>query len=265
MSYRDKKYKNIIVTIEEGNIAIIQYHRPEALNAANRELVLERLEAIQEAGKDPEIKVVILTGDERAYCAGGDLAAMAKFDTKMAREFIDDATAANLMLANLPKPTIAMIAGICMGGGLENVLCTDLRIAADNAVFALPEINVGIFPGGGATQRLPQHMSPCKAKELIFLGERFDAQTALELGLVNKVVPLAELKETAMALARKLASRPSFALRLAKEAINAAWNCSIADGLKIETHGWAMTFSTQDQREGVTAFLEKRKPVFQGK
>ncbi|MGI6412295.1 MAG: enoyl-CoA hydratase/isomerase family protein [Syntrophomonadaceae bacterium] len=265
MSYRDKEYKNIIVTIEEGNIAIIQNNRPKSLNAANRELVLERLEAIREAGKDPEIKVIILTGDERAYCAGGDLSAFVEYDTKMAREFADDVVNAGLLISNIPKPTIAMIAGICMGGGLENVLATDLRIAADNAVFALPEINVGIFPGGGATQRLPQHMSPCKAKELIFLGERFDAQTALELGLVNKVVPLAELKETTMALARKLASKPSFSLRMAKEAINAAWNCSLAEGLRIETHGWAMTYSTQDQLEGMKAFLEKRKPVFQGK
>jgi len=263
MSYRDKEYKFIKVSIE-NDIAIVQYNRPQALNAANAELVMERNEAIFEAGLDPEIKVLIMTGNEKAYSAGGDLASMVGYEPKGAREFADKVVQSGMSLTNLPKPTIAMIAGFCMGGGFENALCCDLRVAADNAKFALPEINVGIYPGGGATQRLPQHVSLCKAKELVFLGETFDAQTALDLGLVNKVVPLEELREQTMELARKLAKKPAFSLRMAKEALNAAWSCSLEKGLQIETHGWAMTYGTKDAKEGMNAFLEKRKPVYIG-
>lgn len=263
LSYRDKEYKNIIVSIE-GEIAIIQYNRPKAMNAANAELVVERNEAIYQAGLDKEIKVLIMTGNEKAYSAGGDLAAMVNYGVKEAREFIDNVMQSALTLTNLPKPTIAMIAGFCMGGGLENALCCDLRIAADNAKFALPEINVGIYPGGGATQRLPQHLSLCQAKELVFTGQIFDAQTALSLGLVNKVVPVDQLRETTMELARQLAKKPTFSLRMAKEALNAAWSTSLEKGLQIETHGWAMTFGTKDSKEGMHAFLEKRKPVYTG-
>lgn len=263
MSYRDKEYKCIKVTIE-GPIAVIQYNRPEALNAANAQLVMERNETIYGAGQDPEIKVVVITGNEKAYSAGGDLAAMANFGVKQAREFIDNTVLSNLTLTNLPKPTIAMIAGYCMGGGFENALCCDLRIVAENAQFSLPEINVGLFPGGGATQRLPQHVSLCQAKELIFAGQTFDAQTALSLGLVNRVVPLDQLKEITMELARQLAKKPTFALRMAKEALNAAWSTSLEKGLQIETHGWAMIFGTKDAHEGIQAFLDKRKPNYTG-
>lgn len=263
MSYRDKEYQFIKVTIE-NDVAIVQYNRPQALNAANAQLVMERNEAIYEAGLDPEIKVLIMTGNEKAYSAGGDLAAMVHYGVTGAREFADKVVQSGLSLYNLPKPTIAMIAGYCMGGGFENALCCDLRIAADNAKFALPEINVGIFPGGGATQRLPQHVSLCKAKELVFLGETFDAQTALELGLVNKVVPLEQLKDATMELAHKLAKKPAFSLRMAKEALNAAWSSSLEKGLQIETHGWAMTYGTKDAKEGMNAFLEKRKPFYTG-
>jgi len=263
LSYRDKEYQFIKVTIE-NDVAIVQYNRPQALNAANAQLVMERNEAIYEAGLDPEIKVLIMTGNEKAYSAGGDLAAMVHYGVTGAREFADKVVQSGLSLYNLPKPTIAMIAGYCMGGGFENALCCDLRIAADNAKFALPEINVGIFPGGGATQRLPQHVSLCKAKELVFLGETFDAQTALELGLVNKVVPLEQLKDATMELAHKLAKKPAFSLRMAKEALNAAWSSSLEKGLQIETHGWAMTYGTKDAKEGMNAFLEKRKPFYTG-
>lgn len=263
LSYRDKDYKCIKVSIE-GDIAIVQYNRPEAMNAANAQLVMERNEAIYEAGQDKEIKVVIMTGNEKAYSAGGDLAAMVNFGVKEARDFIDQVMQSGLTLTNLPKPTIAMIAGFCMGGGFENAMCCDLRIAADNAKFALPEINVGIYPGGGATQRLPQHVSLCQAKELVFTGQIFDAQTALNMGLVNKVVPLAELKEATMKLAKQLTQKPAFSLRMAKEALNAAWSTSLEKGLQVETHGWSMTFGTKDSKEGMHAFLEKRKPVYTG-
>lgn len=264
MSYKTQNYKNIILTIEEG-IAVVKFNRPEALNAVNAEMLVERNTVYNGIATDPEVKVLISTGNEKAYCAGGDLKAFANYTVKEAREFADQVVANGNVVTNMPKPTIAMIAGVCMGGGLESALTHDIRIAADNARFALPEINVGIYPGGGATQRLPQIMPLNKAKELVFLGEPFDAQTAYELGIVNKVVPLEELEEATMAIARKLAKKPPFALRMAKEALNAAWSCSIEKGLQLETHGWSMCYGTADQKEGMAAFLEKRRPVFTGK
>jgi enoyl-CoA hydratase len=189
---------------------------------------------------------------------------MVNHEVKGAREVADKVVQSGLSLVNLPKPTIAMIAGYCMGGGFENAMCCDLRVAADNAKFALPEINVGIFPGGGATQMLPQHVSLCQAKEIIFLGETFSAEKALSLGLVNMVVPLDKLKETTMGLAYLLSKKPAFSLRMAKEALNAAWSSSLEKGLQIETNGWAMSYGTKDAKEGMQAFLEKRKPVYTG-
>jgi enoyl-CoA hydratase len=227
-------------------------------------MTLERNEIYAGLAADHDVKVVITTGNERAYCAGGDLKSFVNFGVQEARDHGDRIIASSNIMYSMPKPTIAMIAGICMGGGLESVLAHDLKIAADNAKFGQPEINVGIFPGAGATQRLPQLMSLSKAKELIFLGEPFDAQAALDMGIINKVVPLAELKEETMKMAKKLLKKPAFALRMAKEALNSAWSTSLDRGMMIETHGWAMCYGTQDQKEGMNAFIEKRKPVFTG-
>lgn len=263
-SYRDKKYNTMIVTVEDG-IAIVQMNRPEALNAVNNEMIAERAEIYTAIANDPEIRVMITTGNEKAYCAGGDLKSFVSFGVKEAREFADNVVKTCAIVTDMKIPTIAMVSGFAMGGGLESLLNHDLAICADNAKFAVPEINVGIFPGGGGTQKLPQVMSVKKAKELVFFGEVFDAQTALELGLVNKVVPYSELNETTMKWAKRLAKKPPFSLRMAKEAINAAWSTSLEKGLQIETDGWAMCYGTEDQVEGMTAFIEKRKPNYQGK
>lgn len=264
MSYRDKKYNTMIVMVEDG-IAIVQMNRPDALNAVNYEMMTERAEIYEGIANDHEVKVMISTGSERAYCAGGDLKSFVSFGVKEAREFADGVVKTSSIVANMRIPTIAMVSGFAFGGGLESLLNHDLRICADNATFAVPEINVGIFPGGGGTQKLPQIMPLNKAKELVFFGEPFNAQTALEIGIVNKVVPQAELKEATMKWAKKLAKKPPFSLRMAKEALNAAWSTSLEKGLQIETHGWAMCFGTEDQVEGMTAFIEKRKPTYQGK
>lgn len=263
MSYRDKQYNNILLTIED-DIAIIKLNRPEAMNALNRELNEERNEILDGIAKDPEIKAVIVTGGEKVFCAGGDLAAFSKFGVIEAREHADRILTGQKLLVDLPKPTIAAVAGFALGGGMETVLMCDLRIAADNAKFGQVEINVGIFPIAGATQRLPQNTSICKTKELIFFGEMIDAQTALELGLINKVVPVDELMDTARAWAKKLAKKPPIALRMAKMAINAAWSCDIDTGLKLESDAWSLLYGTNDQKEGMNAFFEKRRPVFKG-
>lgn len=264
MSYRDKKYNTMLVTVED-NIAIVQFNRPEVLNAVNAEMTVERFEIFSEIAQDPEVRVVIVTGGEKVYCAGGDLVPFSNFGVKEARDWADRVVASQRLLVDMPKPTIAAVAGYAMGGGMENMLACDLRIAAENAKFAQPEINVGIFPGAGGTQRLPQNISLCKAKEMIFFGEMIDAQTALNLGLINIVVPLSELMETAKKWAKKLAKKPPFSLRMAKMAINAAWSCDIETGSRLETDAWTMTYGTEDQKEGMKAFLEKRKPVFKGR
>lgn len=264
MDYLNKVYNTMQVERRDG-IAIVRFDRPEAMNAANVEMSMERVEIYSGVAYDPEVKVVIITGNEKAYCAGGDLAAFSQFDPTQAKEFAMRGLNYQKILMDMPKPTIAAVSGYAFGGGMENVLLCDLRIAADNAKFALPEIKVGIFPGGGGTQRLVQNTSICKAKEMIFLGEPIDAAEALELGIINKVVPATELMESAMGWAKKLCCRPPLALRAAKRAINAAWNLDIYAGMELEISDWSDLYATEDQKEGMNAFLEKRRANFAGK
>lgn len=264
MNYLEKKYNTMRVE-RQGEVAIVRFDRPEAMNAANVEMSKERVEIYSGLSYDPDVRVVIITGNERAYCAGGDLEAFSKFTTAQAKEFAMRGLDYQKILMDMPKPTIAAISGFAFGGGMENVLLCDLRIAADNAKFALPEIKVGIFPGGGGTQRLVQNVSICKAKEMIFLGEPIGAQEALNLGLVNRVVPYEELMDTAMAWAKKLCKRPPIALKEAKAAVNAAWSSDIYAGMEKEIQAWSKLYATEDQKEGMNAFLQKRKPNFTGK
>ena len=264
INYLEKKYNTLKVAVENG-IATITFNRPEAYNAANVEMSFERLEVYRGVSEDEAVKVVIVTGNEKAYCAGGDLAAFSQFDTTQARAFGRRGLEYQNILMDMPKPVIAAVSGFAYGGGMEHVLMCDLRIAADNARFALPEINVGIFPGGGGTQRLVQNTSMCKAKEMIFLGEPVDAQTALALGLINKVVPLDDLMGEAMKWAQKLCQKPPLALAAAKKLVNAAWGQSTAVGIEQEVESWADIYGTMDKAEGMKAFLEKRKPKFIGR
>jgi enoyl-CoA hydratase len=264
MSYRDKQYETMKLEFQ-GPVAIVRFNRPDALNAANVPMSHERLEIYSGVSADPEVKAVIITGSEKAYCAGGDLASFEKFDSAQALEFAERGMAYQKVLMDMPKPTIAAVAGYAFGGGMENALLCDLRIAAENAKFALPEINVGIFPGGGGTQRLAQNVSVCKAKEMIFFGKPIDAQTALEAGIINKVVPLENLMDAAMEWAAALCEKAPLSLAAAKRMINEAWNRDIYTGMQMEIEAWASMYNTADQKEGMRAFLEKRKPLFQGK
>lgn len=264
MTYREKQYNTMLLKVED-HVATVQFNRPEVRNAVNAEMIAERLEIFKGVAADPDVRVVILTGGEEFYCAGGDLGLFRGFGVKEARDWADRVVDGIRLLAELPKPTIAAIAGYAFGGGLENALACDLRIATEDALFCQPEINVGIFPGGSGTQRLPQNISLCKAKELVFFGKPIDAKTALEIGLINRVVPKGQLLESAQEWAKKLAKKPPFALRMAKMALNAAWNNDVETGMKLETNAWAMTFGTEDQKEGMNAFLEKRKPEYTGR
>ncbi len=264
MSYRDKKYNTMLVTVE-NHIATVQFNRPEVLNAINMEVNRERLEIFTALGQDSDVRVVILTGGEKVFSAGGDLPAISQYSVVDARAHADLNCAGQRALADMPKPTIAAIAGYAMGGGAENVLLCDLRIAAENAKIACSEINVGIFPGGGATHRLVQSVSMCKAKEMLFLGGMIDARTALEIGLINKVVPLPELMSTAREWAEKLVKKPPFTLKMLKAVINANWGADNETAMRVEQDSWAAIFGSEDAKEGMHAFIEKRKPEYKGK
>lgn len=264
MSYREKQYETMKLTFD-GDVAIVQFNRPDALNAANIQMSHDRLEIYRGLSEDSSVKAIVVTGNEKAYCAGGDLAAFSQFGPEEALEFAQRGVEYQRLLMDMPKPTIAAVAGYAFGGGMENALLCDLRIAAENAKFALSEINVGIFPGGGGTQRLVQNISICKAKEMIFFGKPVKAQEALEMGLVNKVVPNDQLMDTAMEWARELCKKAPLSLQAAKRMVNSAWNQDLYTGMNREIEEWAAVYATQDQKEGMKAFLEKRPPVFQGK
>lgn len=264
LSYRDKTYNTMLVSVED-HIATVQFNRPEVMNAINNEVNRERVEIFTALGKDPDVRVVILTGGEKVFSAGGDLPAISQYGIVEARAHADMNCAGQRALADMPKPTIAAIAGYAVGGGAENVLLCDLRIAAENAKIACSEINVGIFPGGGATHRLVQNISMCKAKEMLFFGGVIDAQTALELGLVNKVVPLQELMSTAQEWAQRLAQKPPFTLKMLKAVVNANWGADNETAMRVEQDAWSAIFGSVDAKEGMKAFIEKRKPEYTGK
>jgi len=248
----------------EGGIAWAQFNRPKKLNALNPDVFRDLEAVIARCEEDDGIRVLILTGNEKAFVAGADIGAMAKGDIGVAYEITDQTMRVQGRLADLPKPTIAAISGYALGGGCEVALCCDFRIAADNAVLGFPEINLGIIPGGGGTQRLPRLVGVTWAPELILLGETFKAERAERIGLVNRVVPLDRLEVEANALAEKLMQRPAVALRAAKTAMRKGINASLDEGLQIEQGVFCMLFGTKDQKEGMAAFLEKRKPNFKG-
>lgn len=255
---------NTILINQEGGICILTLNRPEALNALNDELINEMSQAIDIIAEDESIRVLVLTGGDRAFAAGGDIKAMLQFDPMHAKKYVMPIHKLFNRITELPKATIAAICGFALGGGVELSLTCDFRLAADNAKFGFPEINLGIFPGAGGSQRLPRLIGLAKAKELMFLGETIDAPTALRIGLVNQVVPQPDLMETAMSLAAKLNKKPPITLGTLKEAIHCS-NGDINEGLNMEIEKLCFLFSTSDQKEGMRAFIERRKPDFIGK
>jgi len=246
-------------------VATVQLNRPEALNAINDQ-VLDELSIVNDyIANDNEIRVLVIKGNTDAFAAGADIKSFVDYSPREAHQYLTKVQISMNKLMALGKPSIASIAGYALGGGCEMALACDIRIAADNALFGLPEINLGIIPGGSGTQRLTRLVGEGKAKELIFLGEIFDARKALELGLINALVPLANLEEETMKLARKLCRKPPVAIRTAKELIQLSYDVDIYTGLMMEKEKFAYLFSTEDQREGMLAFLEGRKAIFKGK
>ncbi|HJQ31822.1 MAG TPA: enoyl-CoA hydratase-related protein [Pyrinomonadaceae bacterium] len=247
-----------------GRVAVITINRPQKLNALNIQTRAEGAAALDELRDDNEIRVVVITGaGEKAFVAGADIA---EFEGRTAVTQRDVMTARSLFTAvdTFPKPVIAMINGFCLGGGCELALSCDIRVASETARFGQPEINLGIIPGGGGTQRLTRLVGEGKAMELILTGDMIDAQHAFNLGLVNLVVPAADLEGRTMELANRIAEKSPIALRMAKEAVKTAARASLDEGLRREIDLFALTFSSADKDEGVRAFLEKRKPDFKG-
>jgi len=252
-------YQFICVNIEDG-IAVVSLNRPKELNALNKCMVLELDMAFGEMAGNPKVKAVVITG-EKNFAAGADISNMLTLSPELAKEFSFRHTFNKI--EDFPKTVIAAIPGFALGGGLELALACDIRIASPNAKMGFPEINLGIFPGAGGTQRLPRLIGTARAKELIYTGVIIAASKAEEYGLINIIAdnPL----EEAIKYAGKLAAKPPVAIKLAKQCINLAFDVDQKIGVEFEGVAWASTFATDDQKEGMKAFMEKRKAVFIGK
>jgi len=258
-------YENISVSLEEG-IAILKINRPKVLNALNRATLLEIQRALKELEKDPEVRVLIITGEgEKAFVAGADISEMAPMNPKEALEFSKLGHETLNLIEEFPSPVIAAVNGYALGGGLELVLACDIILASENARLGLPEVTLGICPGFGGTQRLPRLIGKARAKELIFTGEMIDAKKAYEFGIVNKVVPQDKLLDEAKEIARKIAKNGPLAVRAAKRLVEKGLETSLRNGEAMEIEAWANLFATEDQKEGMKAFLEKRKPEFKAR
>jgi len=249
----------------EGRVAILTIHRPDKLNALNEEVRVELLAALAAIETDDTVGVVVITGSgEKSFIAGADIgefAGRSPFDQRFAMRSprIFD------IMASFPKPVIAMINGFCLGGGCELSMSCDMRIASDKARFGQPEINLGLIPGGGGTQRMPRLVGMGNAMRLILSGDMIPAAEAKEIGLVDLVFPADELRAKTLELARKIASKSPLTLKVAKEAMRASEKLAIEDGITYERDLFCLCFSSKDKDEGVAAFLEKRPAAWTGK
>jgi len=258
-------YRTLIFD-NKGSIGILKFNRPDVLNALNKEMFLEIISVCREIREKDLVKIVILTGmGDRSFIAGTDINEMISLSSFEARKFAGLAFESINSIENLDIPTIAAINGFALGGGCELSMACDVRIASDKAKLGQPETNLGVIPGSGGTQRLTRLVGLSKAKWLIFSGEIINAKTALELGLVDFVVPHALLLDETMKLAVKISEKSKIALTLAKTAISKGFDVDLQTGLRFETECFAQCFQTYDQKEGMGAFMEKRKAVFNDK
>ncbi len=254
-----------VLSTREGRVAILTINRPDKLNALNEEVRVELLAALAEIETDETVGAVVITGSgEKSFIAGADIgefAGRSPFDQRFAMRSprIFD------VMASFPKPVIAMINGFCLGGGCELAMSCDLRIASDKARFGQPEINLGLIPGGGGTQRLPRLVGMGHAMRLILSGDMIPAAEAKEIGLADLVFPAEELRAKTLELAQKIASKSPLTLKVAKEALRASEKLAIEDGITYERDLFCLCFSSKDKEEGVAAFLDKRPAAWTGK
>lgn len=254
----------IIVTEQyQPNIALIQLNRPKELNALNPQLMGEVRDALLQLDKNDSVKVIIITGNDQAFAAGADIKQMA--DKSAIDMHIMDQFSTWDQIRKTKKPIIAAVSGFALGGGCEFVMTCDMVIASETAKFGQPEIKIGTIPGAGGTQRLTKAVGKAKAMELILTGRFLSAQEAHFYGLVNKVVPVEMYMHEAVELAKEIAQMPPIAVQLAKEAINRSFETQLDEGLMFERKNFYLTFASEDQKEGMKAFIEKRKPVYKGK
>lgn len=256
--------QHLIVTKEsDSRIAVVQLNRPEALNALHFELMTELTGAFREFSNDETVNAVVLAGSDKAFAAGADIKEMATASSAemLAKGYLEMWDE----LQRFKKPIIAAVSGYCLGGGIELVMVCDMVIASETAKFGQPEINIGVIPGAGGTQRLTRIAGKAKAMELILTGRTFLAPEALEMGLINKIFPIESYLEEAKKLAIEIASKPPVTVRLAKEAILKAAGVQLSEGIDYERRLFALLFATDDMREGMNAFIEKRKPIWKGK
>lgn len=256
------EYQYILVEQNE-NIGIVTLNRPKELNALNFQLVSEVADALETFDRDEAIRCIILTGaGEKAFAAGADIKEMAN---KSPIEMMMGGFEAWQRIRRLHKPVIAAVGGYALGGGCELAMHCDMIVASENARFGQPEILIGVMPGAGGTQRLARTIGKYRTMEMVLTGSQISAQELHSLGLVNRVVPKGEHLNEALKLAQTVAAQPPIAARLAKQAVQAAFETSLEEGLEIERKNFFMLFATEDMREGMQAFIEKRKANFQGK
>lgn len=244
------------------NVLIVKINRPEALNSLNSELLSQLGEVFDEAASDDNVNTVIITGEGKAFVAGADIAQMSVLNAVQGKEFGKFGADVFRKLEEMPKAVIAAVNGFALGGGCELAMACDIRIASEKAKFGQPEVGLGITPGFSGTQRMTRLVGAGKAKELIFTGNIINANEAKEIGLVNQVTEPEKLMETALEMAKKIASNAQLAVAFSKEAIERGQQADMDTAIEIEASLFGLCFATQDQKEGMAAFLEKRKPVF---
>lgn len=255
------EFKNLLMK-KDGNVCVLSINRPNALNALTTEVLRELNEAIEIVEEDLDTYVLIITGEGKAFVAGADIPEMKDKNSEEARAFARLGLQVFRKIELMEKPVIAAVNGFALGGGCELAMSCDIRIAGEKAKFGQPEVGLGITPGFGGTQRLTRLVGTAKAKELIFTGDMIDAYEAEKIGLVNKVVPQEELLDKVMEMAKKIASKGQFAVRYSKSAINRGIETDLETGMAIEMDLFGLCFATEDQKEGMTAFVEKRSPEF---
>ncbi len=254
--------KLLLVTRGEG-IAIVQFNRPEVLNALNMALMAELVETLEALDKDDDVRCIVLTGNEKAFAAGADIKEMA--DASAMDMLRRDQFARWDRIRKVKKPLVAAVSGFALGGGCELMMTCDIVIASETARIGQPEINIGVMPGAGGTQRLTRAVGKVKAMEMVLTGSTITAEEALRWGLVNRVVPVEAFLDEAKALAQEIASKPPVAVQLAKEAVLKSFDTTIEGGLEFERKNFYMLFASEDQKEGMRAFVEKGKAKWKGR
>ena len=257
-------YRNVLFE-QDGKIGILKINRPEALNALNEDVLMDLNKAVDDIAINDSVEVLIITGEGKAFVAGADITQMKDLDVESGRKFGVLGQEVFRKIEKLEKPTIAAVNGFALGGGCELAMCCDMRIASEKAKFGQPEVGLGIIPGFSGTQRLSRIVGISKAKELILTGDYINAQEAEHICLVNKTAPPEALMEEAKKLANKILKNSPLAVKYANIAIKRGFETDIETGISIESDLFGMCFASKDQKEGMNAFVEKRKPNFTGK